>query len=51
MLYESKKEFVFCFVKYRLNNLLDIFCQAMPNSSILKMSVEPPGIPGCENLP
>ncbi len=27
------------------------FCQAMPSSSISKMSVEPPGIPGCENLP
>ena len=25
--------------------------QAMPRSSISKMSVEPPGMPGCENLP
>ena len=50
MLYESKV-YGFCLVKYRLNNIPDILCQAMPNSSISKMSVEPPGIPGCENLP
>ena len=24
---------------------------AMPNNSISKISVDPPGIPGCENLP
>ena len=50
MLYESKV-YGFCLVKYRLDNLLDILCQAMPNSSISNTSVEPPGIPGCENLP
>ena len=50
MLYKSKV-YVFCLVKYRLDNLRDIPCQAMPNSSISNTSVEPPGIPGCENLP
>lgn len=26
-------------------------CQPMPSSSISNISVEPPGMPGCEHLP
>ena len=32
-------------------NLKIDYSYAMPSSSISKMSVEPPGMPGCESLP
>lgn len=38
-------------ISYDDQGLNNILSQAIPNSSISKINVEPPGMPGCENLP